>query len=111
MSDASILTGGEICPVGTPDLSHDRATRVRPVGTVDLLPRGRGIAQDTRGTPSFNRPYGTTSAGIVVGLKSRRPYGTFTRVHFNDAMNFSLRPSVLATWCEPVLSGEPAFSS
>jgi len=67
--------GGEICPVGTPDLSHDRAMRVRPVGTVELLPHGGGIAIDTRGRPHSIVPTGRRARDIA-SLRSRRPYGT-----------------------------------
>jgi len=63
-------------PVGTPDLSHDCAIRVRPVGTVEPRAHGRGMAARSTGASSFNRPYGTRDRGAVAGLKSRRPYGT-----------------------------------
>jgi len=76
VSDASILIGGGICPVGTPDLSHDRAMRVRPVGTVELLSRR------IRGGASFNHPYGTTGAGASPVSSQGVPTG---RVHFKLA--------------------------
>ena len=84
MSDAAILAGWGACPVGTPDLSHDQAIRVRPVGTVEHLLRARGIAT---GTPSFNRPYGTTGAeaspvssqGVPTGRRAHLKLGAERR--------------------------------
>jgi hypothetical protein len=76
VSSAAILVGWGACPEGTTDLSHDRSIRGRPIGTVELFPRGRGIATGYTGGALIQSSLRDDGRRVVAGLKSRRPYGT-----------------------------------